>query len=249
MAIAALGAVAVFLLVLSYVNNVSRQVGPMTTAYRFVSAVPRLGVIQDSVLERVQVPVRWMPGAAIQSFDTTRGLVALEDVPKGALLQEGMAGPPPELQPGQRELAILINAETGVAGKVRPGDLVDIYATFIDQVGKGQSSQARVIVANARVLAIGQLQRTDAPPADNNRFAQTEVVPVTFALSVSESLKVTYAESYATKVRLALIAPGTRSGADPDVDVLRREQVVAAPKPAPAPKPTPKPTPKPKATR
>ena len=84
MAVAALGAVAVFFLVLNYVSNISSQVGPMTTAYRFVKAVPRLKVISDADLEQIQVPARWVPDAAIQSFDTTRGLVAVEDVPQGA---------------------------------------------------------------------------------------------------------------------------------------------------------------------
>ncbi|HEX2810771.1 MAG TPA: Flp pilus assembly protein CpaB [Kineosporiaceae bacterium] len=235
MAVAALGAVAVFFLVLNYVSSISSQVGPMTTAYRFVKAVPRLKVISDADLERVEVPVRWVPDAAIQSFDTTRGLVAVEDVPQGALLQQGMAGPPPELQPGQREIAILINAETGVAGKIRPGDLVDIYATFSDQNGNDKNTQARVIVPNAPVLAIGQLQRADAPNADGTRFQQSEVVPVTFALTVKDSLKVTYAESYATKVRLALIAPGTRSTVTPGGDVLSKAQIFAV-TPAPAAK-------------
>lgn len=246
MSVAALGAVAVFVLVLSYVHNVSSQVAPLTTVYRFARAVPRLQPIRESDLERVQIPVRWMPPAAIQSFDTNRGLVALEAVPRGALLQGGMAGPPPELQPGQREIAILINAETGVAGKIRPGDLVDIYATFEQQSGSAQKGQARVIVANAPVLAIGRLQSMETQQGDvNNRYAQSQVVPVTFALSVPDSLKVTYAESYATKVRLALIAPGTRSEADPRDAVLGADQIFAAPaKPGPAP---PKPTPKPSA--
>jgi pilus assembly protein CpaB len=247
MAVAAVGALGVFLLVLSYTGNVARQVGPMTTSYRFIKDVPRLKVIAADDLERVKVPARWKPGAAVESFDTSRGLVALEAVPKGAVLQQGMLGPPPELQPGQREIAIMINAETGVAGKIRPGDLVDIYATFADSAGTNRNAQARVIVANAPVLAIGQLQRTDAPSGDGTRYQQSEVVPVTFALSVQDSLKVTYAESYASKLRLALIAPGTRSAADPNVDVLSQGQIFGPakiPVPPVVPKPVAKPRPK-----
>lgn len=243
MAVAAVGALGVFLLVLNYVQSISSQVGPMTTAYRFVRDVPRLKAVADDDLERIQVPVRWKPTAAVESFDPSRGLVALEAVPKGALLQQGMLGPPPELQPGQREIAIMINAETGVAGKIRPGDLVDIYATFADPAGTNRTTQARVIVANAPVLAIGQLQRTDTPSADGSRYQQSEVVPVTFALSVQDSLKVTYAESYATKLRLALIAPGSRSTADPNADVLNQGQIFGPAKAAPNATPRPAPAP------
>ena len=234
MTVAALGAVAVFFLVLNFVAGVSRQVGPLTTVYQFSKPVPVLKPITSDDLEQVRMPLRWLPSAAIQSFDTSRGLVATENIPKGAMLQEGMVGPPPELQPGQREIAIMINAETGVAGKIHPDDLVDIYATFSTQTSAQTETQARVIVANARVLAIGALQQVDSPTSTGGgQFQQDEVVPVTFALSVQDSLKVTYAESFATKVRLALIAPGTRSAASPGDDVLRQAQIFG---PAPRPK-------------
>jgi pilus assembly protein CpaB len=231
MAVAALGAIAVFVLIFNYVDGIGRQVGPMTTSYRFTRPVARLAPITADDLEPVKLPVKWLPSAAIQSFDPTRGLVATQDIPSGALLQQGMAGPPPELKPGQLEVAIMINAETGVAGKIHVGDLVDIYGTFSTQTTSGSATrnltQARVIVANAPVLAIGALQRVDAPPKDDgtSQFQQSEVVPVTFALSRADSLKVTYAESFATKVRLALVAPGTRSKTDPRSDVIDQSQV------------------------
>ena len=37
---------------------------------------------------------------------------------------------PPQLAPGQRELAILVDAETGVAGKIGPDSIVDVIATY-----------------------------------------------------------------------------------------------------------------------
>jgi len=231
MSVAVLGAMAVFVIILNYVTGVGRQVGPMTSSYRFTKPISKLSPISADDIEKVQLPVKWLPNAAIQSFDTTRGLVATEDIPAGAMLQRGMAGPPPELKPGQLEVAIMINAETGVAGKIHSGDLVDIYGTFSSQgantSGGAQSlTQARVIVTNAPVLAIGNLQRVDAAKQDGSaQFEQSEVVPVTFALNRSDSLKVTYAESFATKVRLALVAPGTRSKTDPKNDVLNQSDV------------------------
>jgi pilus assembly protein CpaB len=237
MAVAVVGAIAVFAVVVGYVQSVGRQVGPMVTAYRFTKDVPRLQAITAGSLEEIKIPAKWLPDAAIQSFDTTRGLVAVSDIRQGSILQQGMGGPPPELKPGQREIAILINAETGVAGRIRAGDLVDIYATFADSTTK--DAQARVIVANARVLVIGALQRVEAAPDPNaatTRFQQNEVVPVTFALSVADSLKVTFAESFATKVRLALIAPGTRSDANPETDSLGQRQIFPArAQPSPSP--------------
>jgi pilus assembly protein CpaB len=83
-----------------------------------------------------------------------------------------------------------------------------------------------VVVSNAQVLAIGALRRVDEPAEQSGGgFKQNDVVPVTFALSREESLKVTYAESFATKVRLALIAPGTRSTLPSGGGVLDQSQV------------------------
>lgn len=227
MAVALAGALAVFLSVFSYVNSISEQVGPKSTAYTFVRDVPRNAVITQADLEEIELPNRWMADAAIGSFDASRGLVATADIRRGSLLQEGMVGPPPELQPGQRELAILIDAETGVAGKIKSGDLVDIYATF---EGENADEQARVLVADAKVLAIGQLQQITGTGREEGaqRFSSDQVVPVTFALGVQDSLKLAYAESFAVKVRLALVAPGTRSPADPNRSVLRRNQLFAS---------------------
>jgi pilus assembly protein CpaB len=101
-----------------------------------------------------------------------------------------------------------------------------------------------VVVANAKVLAIGSLQRVDGPVEDTSgatSYQQNQVVPVTFALSVEDSLKVAYAESFAVKLRLALVAPGTRSGADPGTAVLTQKQVFVVPKSGKA-KPSPSPS-------
>jgi pilus assembly protein CpaB len=224
MILASLGAAAVFVLVFEYVDGVSRQVGPLTTAYEFARAVPRLQPVTEEDLKPVRVPERWLPVAALKAYTARAGLVAAANIPQGAILQDGMLTAPPELKPGQQEIAILIDAETGVAGKVRAGDLVDIYATFSDD----ENAQARVIVTNAQVLAIGSLQSADQvnAGADGKQLQEGEVVPVTFALTVAESLRITYAESYATKVRLALVAPGTRSMANPKTDILRQPDIL-----------------------
>lgn len=237
MGVAVCGAVAVFVMIAGYVTDIGERVGPMTTSYRFTGSVGKNQPITEDDLEEVDLPSKWLPEAAIQSFDTSRGLVATTDIPQGAMLQEGMAASPPELKPGQSEIAILIDAETGVAGKIHKGDLVDIYGTFsvrsMEANGATENvDQARVIVSNAQVLAIGSLQRVDAPGAEAGDFEQNEVVPVTFALDRKDSLKVTYAESFATKVRLALVAPGTRSKEPGNADVLEGAELLGKQKPA-----------------
>jgi pilus assembly protein CpaB len=226
--LAAVGALAVFFTVLSYVGQVRQQVGDHTTAYELDRDVTAFTKVTPDMLATVQIPRRWLPSTSLRAFDSTQALVAATDLKRGSLLQDNMLVPPPELQPGERELAILIDAETGVAGKVSAGALVDIYATFGGSGGAGSPpEQARIIVTNARVLGVGTLEQVNKQNGSGG-FDRSQVVPVTFALTPHDSLALSYAESFASKVRLALIAPGTRSGVDGNDRVLNGTQLLGS---------------------
>jgi pilus assembly protein CpaB len=202
--ISILGAVAVFFLVSGYVADVEAQVGPTRTAYRLTRDVPVHTSFTESMVEETAIPERYIPPSAITSRAELLGLVAAGDLTEGSLAQAGMFRPPPEVEPGQREIAILVDAETGVAGRVRPGDLVDIYATF--EGDEARPSRSEVIVTNARIVAVGT--PSEQPSGEGDGFTTDTVVPVTFALSTQESLVLTYAESFAVHVRLALVGAG-----------------------------------------
>jgi pilus assembly protein CpaB len=210
MILAALGAVVVFITVVGYVGSVRAEVGVMTDVLRLKQAVPAYSSVTGSMVERVRVPRKWAPQTMITDMAELNGKVAAADLQQGAHLQKGMLVSAPMLQPGQREIAIMIDAETGVAGKVQPGMLVDIYATYQTQEGQRQTACAARIVKTARVIQVGQLTTEH----DTRNAANTnQVVPITFALSATDSLKLTREESFATKIRLALIG-GAAGGAD-----------------------------------
>lgn len=204
-----LGALSVFGLVISYVGGVNSKVGDLTTAYRARRDLPSLTPVTPADVEATQVPVRWLTDDIVRSLDQLDGLVTAAPVSSGSTLSRNNFVARPRLAAGQREIAILIDAETGVAGKVRPGDLVDIYATFPSE--EKRPPFARVVVANARVLDIGGAQDVSREDGKGNA-EQAKAIPVTFALSKRASLDLALAESAATKVRLALIAPGDASG-------------------------------------
>jgi pilus assembly protein CpaB len=199
---AAIGAVVVFVSVVGYVGSVRAEVRDKISVLQLTQPVAAYAQVDESEVKRVQVTANGMPRDALLSdLQDLTGKVAATDVPEGALLEKGMFVNAPTLQPGQREIAIMIDAETGVAGKVQPGMLVDIYGSFQQQNGTTQKSCAVRVISNARVINVGQLRKeTGQNPND-----VTQVVPITFALSVADSLKLTYAESFASKVRLALI--------------------------------------------
>jgi Flp pilus assembly protein CpaB len=196
-------AVAVFAGVLYYVRTVSTQVGPMTTVLQLNRAVEALEPIEPDMLEEVEIPERWVSATAVKDPRAVNDLVAATDYEAGSVVQAGMLIERPGVQPGFREVAILVDAETGVAGKVEPGDHVDIIATM--EGSATAKPVSRVWVSNVLVLEVG-LPRTLENPDDLS--ATTTGLPVTFALTTDDALTLAYVESFSVKMRLALRGAG-----------------------------------------
>ncbi|MEU1292400.1 MULTISPECIES: Flp pilus assembly protein CpaB [unclassified Streptomyces] len=201
--ICALGA---FAGVLSVISDVKSKVGPEVTAYRLKKSVAPYTTLTTDQFEKIEMPERWLSPTAVTSLSQIRGKIAVTTLREGSLLQTDMIVEQPALQPGQQEVAIMIDAATGVAGKITPGATVNVYATFAGE-RDGDPAQSKIIVTNARVLDVGKITALD--PGESSRTQRpTDAVPITFALSALDAQRITYAESFAQRVRLALVAPG-----------------------------------------
>lgn len=222
MILAALGSVFVFITVLGYVGKVETdaqaQVGEMTTVLQVQTQVAAFDPVTAASVRQVQIPRRWKTEAFVTNIADLQGKVAASDLPANAYLQQGMLIAQPSLKPGQREIAITIDAETGVAGKVLNGSIVDVYATFdATQNGNNRTGACAVRILNrVQVLNVGSPRQQTAEggrqqPQGGDGGANA-VVPVTFALKPDETLRLTYAESFARKVRLALVGGTADSG-------------------------------------
>ncbi|MEU1704762.1 Flp pilus assembly protein CpaB [Streptomyces sp. NPDC005706] len=201
--------------VLSVVHDVNSKVGPEVTAYRVKSDVKPYTALNTGQFEKTEMPERWLSGNAVTDLRQLRGKIAVTTLRAGSLLQTDMIVDRPALQPGQQEVAIMIDAATGVAGKITPGSRVNVYATF-EGKKEGDPDQSKIIVTNARVLDVGRITALE-PDTGKDRREPTEGVPITFALSTLDAQRITYAESFAQRVRLALVAPGGQTGV-PDKD-------------------------------
>jgi pilus assembly protein CpaB len=206
LALATLGLLGVFVLVAGYVADVRRQVDPKVQVLVLSKAVRAHQSVDDAAVTTMELPRRWAPRRALTDRGQLVNLVAGTDLPAEAILQEGMLQPPPRLAPGQREIAIMVDAETGVAGKIHPDSVVDIIATFAatDKLPE----ESKVVVPGARIIDVGVAvpKGGDKVPEENRDPGQ--VIPVTFALTPRQVLMVTQAESYASEVRLSLLRPG-----------------------------------------
>ncbi|MFF5371411.1 Flp pilus assembly protein CpaB [Streptomyces sp. NPDC013187] len=202
--VCALGA---FAGVLSVISDVKSKVGPEVTAYRLKSDVPPYTTLATGQFEKIKMPERWLSDNAVTDLREIQGKIAVTTLEAGSLLQSDMIVRRPALQPGQQEVAIMIDAATGVAGKITPGASVNVYATF-EGAREGDPDQSKIIVTDAKVLDVGEF--TPLQPDESDRTRQpTEAVPITFALSALDAQRITYAESFAKRVRLALVAPGS----------------------------------------
>ncbi|OIJ65169.1 Flp pilus assembly protein CpaB [Streptomyces mangrovisoli] len=200
--------------VLSVISDVKSKVGPEVTAYQLKTDVAPYTTLNTGQFEKVEMPKRWLSANAVTDLKQIQGKIAVTNLRKGSLLQTDMIVDQPALKAGEQEVAIMIDAATGVAGKINPGDTVNVYATF---QGKRDTDpdESKIIVTNARVLDVGKL--TSLEPDDKNNQQPTDAVPITFALSTLDAQRLTYAESFAQRVRLALVAPGS-STTVPDKD-------------------------------
>ncbi|MFJ1566979.1 Flp pilus assembly protein CpaB [Streptomyces erythrochromogenes] len=200
----ALGAFAGVIVVIGDVNS---KVGSEVVAYRAKADIAPYSPLGAGQFEEIRIPERWLSDTAVTDLAALKDKIALTTLKKGSLLQTDMFVDRPQLQPGEQEIAIMIDAATGVAGKITSGAKVNIIATF-----KGakdtEPSRSVIIVANARVLNVGKLTALEK---DSDRKGPSEAVPITFALSTKDTQRVAYAESFAEHVRLALVAPGTDS--------------------------------------
>src|SRR5690606_13884926 len=122
--IAALVAIATFFVVTGYVASVNSQVGSRVTVYRATKAIDPYTPLSANNIEPVEVPARWAAESAVLSMSDLQGRRIGFRVNSGSTVSSDMLIPSSSLDRDEREIAINVNAVTGVAGRVRPGDRV-----------------------------------------------------------------------------------------------------------------------------
>ncbi|MFJ3930539.1 MULTISPECIES: Flp pilus assembly protein CpaB [unclassified Streptomyces] len=215
MLLSVLCALGAFAGVLSVVSDVNAKVGPEVTAYRVKADIAPYTQLSAGQFEEVSMPRRWLSDSAVTDLAAVEGRTAVTRLLKGSLLQRDMMVLRPALEDGEQEIAIMIDAATGVAGKITPGARVNIFATFDEESrGRGSVPESRIIVANAKVIDVGRLTPLDPKAGDRGRTV-TQAVPITFALNTQDAQRVAFAESFAVHVRLALVAQGSPTALRP----------------------------------
>jgi pilus assembly protein CpaB len=207
LALAIIGAVAVFFSVSSYVAEVRREVGPKQLVLQLNAEATAFQPLPAESVDRVEIPEKYVPQGALTEDELLAGsLVPAADLPAGTILQEGILGPLPALKEGEQELAIAVDAVTGVIGQIFPGSKVDIYASFAGAADEGDVTSedcSMLLMSDVTILAVGG-ERPDPDAAETSEPDVSTVIPVTFALPPELGVQLVYAESFAQEVRLAV---------------------------------------------
>ncbi len=214
MVLSVLVAMMVFVILTNYVRGVSSQVGPLTTVYRATGPIEAYTPLSETNLEPVQVPERWTAPASRLELPELDGRRVGFRIETGTVVSSDMLIPPSDLSSTEREVAINVDPVTGLAGRVRPGDRVDMYAVFAEV--PGLPAQVRVLVRDVRVVSIGGRQ-TIVETTDQG-IEQNDVVPVTLALEPADALGVTYANAFSEEVRLVALPTDVGTDRSEDAD-------------------------------
>ena len=209
--IAGIGGILVFTLISSYVDDVRKNVEPKTEVVVLTRAVPELQPIPPDAVRTKSVPAKFVGAQALRDPSEIGALVPSTELPAGVELQRGMLIQPSDLEEGQQEISILINADTGVAGKLRSGDSVDVLATFPPDEGTKSPASARTIIRRARIITVG-IPRAATRPGHRRAGAEpggpAGPRPGELRPAADPALRLTYAETFASEIRLSLIRRG-----------------------------------------
>ncbi len=113
-----------------------------------------------------------------------QGIASGEPITDGRLVKPGQSGfLAAVLKPGTRAISIEVNATSGVAGFVFPGDRVDLILTLnVSQGGEGEGEESmsrasETILTDVRVVAMDQSTNDQDQQASVRGVATLEVSP------------------------------------------------------------------------
>lgn len=200
--------------------------------------LPRGLTAEDLVARKLiaeqEVPRRFVPAGAVSSARTLEGMVLAVPLSAGEFVTQGRfqfpstAGLAYSVPEDFVALSLPVDAVRGVAGLVKPGDHVVVFAT-VETAKKGQAKQktTKLLIAKARVLAVGASLGVEATEEDGQAQgvfnggsggssgsggSEGQVIPsnITLALAADDAEKVVFCEE-AGSVWLALL-PATSTG-------------------------------------
>lgn len=162
--------------------------------------------IQPHMVKRESFEQGQEPNNALKDFNGVYGKVALRQISAGqALTGDDVAEKGPGLgmsyvvEPNMRALTVPIDPVSGVAGFLKPGDRVDVLATY----SANNVNVTKVVMQNLKLLAIGSEPTTTANAQKESNTAKADAPTATLLVS-SEQMETLALVAAKAKLHLAL---------------------------------------------
>ncbi len=180
---------------------------PALVAVTYLAAGAR---VDAASIEVRQIPRAFIQPGALREAKEAEGQVAVAPIAPGEqILANKLATTGVALAlavpPGKRAIAIAVDAAGGVAGLLKPGDLVDVLVT----ADEGGAPRTFALMQAAPVLAVGRSFTAKPEVADAGGLLTPPADTVTLAASPYEAAQLAHLELVA-RLKLALRAPGDR---------------------------------------
>lgn len=170
----------------------AEDVVPMTDVVIASKDIPPDTIIKASMVEIKQIPEEFLHFDAVKKIKDVAGMVAVGKIVKGEqILRDRVIKPEKHrlsytIPEGKRALSVGITEIIGVAGMVRPGDKVDVIASFTEK--ELVDRYTKTVVQNATVLAVGD-KRTF-----KEKEKPQELTTVTLAVTPEEAETIVFSE-------------------------------------------------------
>lgn len=194
-----------------YIQDVKQQYQPddLMTVIKARTDLKHDSVVTEEMLESVELPGKYVHPDAVQNRQEAVGKIVGSDISAGEIiLKQKLVGKDSStgrmayrVPENKRAVALGINSISGVAGYIKEGDYVDIYATLdiADSSDRGAEETFTVLtLQDIEVLAVG----SDSGKSESGGGEKT----ITLAVSPQEASALILASERGS-VRLALRSP------------------------------------------
>ncbi len=157
------------------------QQSNMTPVLVATRDVPPNTILDEQLVQRIQVPQKYVQPKAIADLAQIKGRVASTPIPAGAqvldtyLEEEGRMALAYDVPRSRRAITIAVTSTSGIGGNVRLGNFVDIFGTFEfgrptgyqggQVVYADEKTETRLLMQNVLVGAVERDIRRGGPAA------------------------------------------------------------------------------------
>lgn len=164
-------------------KEISKVFGINTSVVVATQYIQEMATVQESMVELVQMPAKFVQPGHVKHIEEVVGLVALAPIDAGEqILINKVIVPGPEtglsiqVSPGNRAITIPINDKRAVAKLLKPGDRVDMLVALDLNTGGSQKRYIKTLMQDVVILATGTRVMNELPRIYEELGGQGQIV-------------------------------------------------------------------------